>query len=120
LRYKIQEVKAETERLQKQNSNSSRRITETEAGNRLQDRREDMDRTEEFKKIVAQYSNVPVEEMREDMTLREDLGLSSLDFMSFLGELEDTFDVEIDLDRAQQINTLGEALGMMREITGEE
>ena len=28
--------------------------------------------------------------------LREDLGFTSLDFMSFLGELEDTFDIELE------------------------
>ena len=48
----------------------------------------------EFKNIVAQYSKVKPEEMTGEMRFREDLGFTSLDFMSFLGELEDTFDIE--------------------------
>ena len=50
-----------------------------------------MNQEMEFKNIVAQYSKVAPEEMNNEMRFREDLGFSSLDFMSFLGELEDTF-----------------------------
>ncbi|SEQ03960.1 acyl carrier protein [Lachnospiraceae bacterium NE2001] len=75
-----------------------------------------MNRAEDFKELVAQYSSVPAAEMTDDMSLREDLGLSSLDFMTFLGEIEDTFDVELDLDRAVQVRTIGEALDMLEEL----
>jgi acyl carrier protein len=51
--------------------------------------------------------------MKDEMSFREDLGLSSLDFMSFLGEIEDTFDVELDLEEAVKIKTIGEALEML-------
>ena len=54
-----------------------------------------MNQEMEFKNIVAQYSKVAPEEMNNEMRFREDLGFSSLDFMSFLGELEDTFDLEL-------------------------
>ena len=69
-----------------------------------------MDNKMEFKKLVAQYCNVKPEDMTEDMKFREDLGFSSLDFMSFLGELEDTFDIELEEDDALKIWTVGEAL----------
>ncbi len=75
-----------------------------------------MNVAEEFKKIVAQYCDIAAEDMTDEMSLREDLGLSSLDFMTFLGEIEDTFDVELDLDRAVQVRTIGEALSMMDEL----
>jgi acyl carrier protein len=75
-----------------------------------------MDKIEEFKLIVAQYSKVSAGDMTEDMTFREDLGLTSLDFMTFLGELEDTFDIELDLDSAVHISTLGEAFEMLEEL----
>lgn len=68
-----------------------------------------------FKNIVAQYCSVAAEDMTNDMRFREDLGFSSLDFMSFLGELEDTFDVELEEDRVLQIVTLGEAIDMISE-----
>ena len=54
-----------------------------------------MNQEMEFKNIVAQYSKVKPEEMTGEMRFREDLGFTSLDFMSFLGELEDTFDIEL-------------------------
>ena len=78
-----------------------------------------MDRELEFKQLVAQYCDVSAEDMTEDMRFREDLGFTSLGFMSFLGEIEDTFDVELDQEKAEQIRTVGEALEMLRELTEE-
>ena len=70
----------------------------------------------EFKNIVAQYSKVAAEERTEEMRFREDLGFSSLDFMSFLGELEDTFDIELEEDKVMKIVTLGEALKLLEDL----
>ena len=44
-----------------------------------------MNQEMEFKNIVAQYSKVKPEEMTGKMRFREDLGFTSLDFMSFSG-----------------------------------
>ena len=54
-----------------------------------------------FLNIVAEYCNTPADEITNDMRFIEDLGFSSLDFMTFLGDLEDTFDVEIDEDECR-------------------
>lgn len=70
----------------------------------------------EFKTIVAQYCEVKAEEMTNEMRFREDLGFSSLDFMSFLGELEDTFDVELEEEDALQVLTIGEALALLERL----
>ncbi len=78
-----------------------------------------MDRKEEFKKIVAKYCDVSPEEMTDEMRFREDLGFSSLDFMSFLGELEDTFDVELEEERVLKVFTIGEALELLEELEAE-
>ncbi|MDY5577924.1 MAG: acyl carrier protein [Lachnospiraceae bacterium] len=67
----------------------------------------------QFKTIVAQYCKVKPEEMTNEMRFREDLGFSSLDFMSFLGELEDTFDVELEEEDAVKVLTIGEALKLL-------
>ena len=72
-----------------------------------------MNREEEFKKIVAQYCKVSPEDMTGEMKVREDLGFSSLDFMSFLGEIEDTFDVELEEESVLKIFTVGEALELL-------
>lgn len=73
----------------------------------------------QFKTIVAQYCEVKPEEMSDDMRFREDLGFSSLDFMSFLGELEDTFDVELEEEDALKVLTIGEALQLMEKLQQE-
>lgn len=70
----------------------------------------------QFKEIVAQYCQVDPEEMTNDMRFREDLGFTSLDFMSFLGELEDTFDVELEEEDVVQVLTIEEALEMLQRL----
>ena len=70
----------------------------------------------QFKTIVAQYCEVKPDEMNNDMRFREDLGFSSLDFMSFLGELEDTFDVELEEEDALKVLTVGEALKLLEDL----
>lgn len=70
----------------------------------------------QFKTIVAQYCEVKPEDMKNDMRFREDLGFSSLDFMSFLGELEDTFDVELEEEDVLKVLTIAEALEMMEKL----
>ncbi len=73
----------------------------------------------QFKEIVAQYCGVKPEDMTDDMRFREDLGFSSLDFMSFLGELEDTFDVELEEQDALQVLTIKEALALLHRLSEE-
>ena len=78
-----------------------------------------MDKALEFKKIVAQYTEVKAEDMTDEMRFREDLRISSLDFMSLLGELEDTFDVELEQEDAVKVRTIGEAMEMLDSLTEE-
>ena len=56
------------------------------------------------------------EEITNNMRFREDLGFSSLDFMSFLGELEDTFDIELEESEVMKIVTIGEALELLENF----
>lgn len=73
----------------------------------------------QFKEIVAQYCEVKPEDINNDMRFREDLGFTSLDFMSFLGELEDTFEVELEEEDVFQVNTVAEALELMERLQQE-
>ena len=77
-----------------------------------------MNQEMEFKNIVAQYSKVKPEEMTGEMRFREDLGFTSLDFMSFLGELEDTFDIEIDMEYIipENFNSVQAMWNMVQEL----
>ena len=75
-----------------------------------------MDHKQEFLEIVAKYCDKDVSEIKEDMRFREDLEFNSLSFMTFLGDLEDTFDVELDEEEAIRITTIGEALEYMNTL----
>ena len=68
-----------------------------------------------FKEIVARYCETKPEDMDPEKRSREDLGFSSLDFMSLLGELEDTFDIELEEEDALQVRTIGEALELLEK-----
>lgn len=73
----------------------------------------------QFKEIIARYCQVKPEEMTNDMRFREDLGFTSLDFMSFLGELEDTFDVDLEEEDVVGVLTIAEALELLERLQQE-
>lgn len=74
----------------------------------------------QFKEIVAQYCQIKPEDMHNDMRFREDLGLSSLDFMSLLGDLEDAFDVDLENEDLRQVLTIEQALELMKRLQRED
>ena len=69
-----------------------------------------------FFSIVSQYCAISADELQGSARFREDLDFSSLDFMSFLGEIEDEFDVELEQEQVLQIHTVDEALSMISEL----
>ncbi|SFB96851.1 phosphopantetheine-binding protein [Butyrivibrio sp. YAB3001] len=75
-----------------------------------------MSREKKFKEIVSRYCDVEPKDMKNGFRFREDLGFSSLDFMSLLGELEDEFDVELEENKVMNILTIGDALGVLDEL----
>lgn len=75
-----------------------------------------MDKKHIFLEIVAKYCDKEASEITEDMRFREDLGFNSLSFMTFLGDLEDTLDVELEEEEAIRITTIGEALQYMNTL----
>ena len=68
-----------------------------------------------FLEIAEQYCNVKAEDIKPEMRFIEDLEFSSLDFMAFLGELEDAFDIEVVEEEVLKIKTVGEALSYLEK-----
>lgn len=64
----------------------------------------------QFKNILSQYSGKNPEEITSEMKFREDLQMSSLDFMTLLGEIEDEFDIEFEEVEGVKLHTVGEAI----------
>lgn len=74
---------------------------------------------EKLAEIICNYVEVEPENVQKDSRFMEDLGFTSFDFMSMLGELEDEFDVEIDQQQASYIRTVGEAAAYLEELSQE-
>ena len=72
---------------------------------------------EQLKEIIVNYVEVEPENIHPDSRFMVDLGLTSFDFMSMLGELEDTFDIEVDQQEAAGIRTVQEAADYLEKLT---
>lgn len=67
--------------------------------------------------IIINYVEVKKEDIRPESRFMEDLGFTSFDFMSMLGEVEDALDVEIDQEEAANIRTVQEAVDYLEKIS---
>ena len=74
---------------------------------------------EQLRTIITKYVEVKEEQITPDSRFMEDLGFTSFDFMSMLGELEDEFDIEVNEQEASTIRTVGEAASYLEKLTGE-
>ena len=74
---------------------------------------------EQLRTIITKYVEVKEEQITLDARFMEDLGFTSFDFMSMLGELEDEFDIEVDEQEAAAIRTVGEAVSYLEKLIDE-
>ena len=71
---------------------------------------------ENLVEFICIYVEVEPEQVQPESRFMEDLGFTSFDFMSMLGEIEDTFDVEIDETAAADIRTVQEAVDYLETL----
>ena len=71
---------------------------------------------DQLAKIIMNYVEVKREDIRPESRFMEDLGFTSFDFMSMLGEVEDTFEVEIEEEKAAGIRTVQEAVDYLESL----
>lgn len=69
--------------------------------------------------VICNYVEVEPLDVHENSRFMEDLGFTSFDFMSMLGELEDEFDVEIQQQEAADIRTVWEAAAYLEQLMKE-
>lgn len=72
---------------------------------------------EKVRNIIMNYVEVEKEDIKPESRFMEDLGFTSFDFMSMLGEIEDELDVEIDQGEAADIRTVQEAIDYLEKIS---
>ena len=72
---------------------------------------------EKLVNMICNYVEVKPENITPESRFMEDLGFTSFDFMSMLGELEDEFDVEVDEQEVANIRTIKEAVEYLESLT---
>ena len=71
---------------------------------------------DQLKDIIVNYVEVKKEDIRPESRFVEDLGFTSFDFMSMLGEIEDALDVEINQEEVVDIRTVQEAVDYLSSL----
>lgn len=71
---------------------------------------------EKLAEMISNYVEVEASDVTPESRFMEDLGFTSFDFMSMLGEMEDEFDVEIDQNEIADIRTVGEAVEYLEKL----
>ena len=68
---------------------------------------------EQIKPLIAEALNLEEGLIKEEATLKDDLGIDSLDAVELIMELEDEFDVKIEDDEAQAFVTIGDIVTLL-------
>ncbi|MGA1598576.1 MAG: acyl carrier protein [bacterium] len=73
-----------------------------------------------LREVLAHEMDLSPEEVRLEMSLREELDLNSLDATNVLMTLEDRLKVEADLEDFLELQTVGDLLDYMIRLVGTE
>jgi len=68
---------------------------------------------EQVKPLIAEALNLDEAEITLEATLKDDLGIDSLDAVELIMELEDEFGIKIEDDEAQAFVTVGNIVALL-------
>ncbi|MBQ2089290.1 MAG: acyl carrier protein [Lachnospiraceae bacterium] len=68
-----------------------------------------------LKRVIADVLNVDEAEISLDTTFVEDLGADSLDVFQIIMGVESELNVEFDVEQAENIKTVGDAVEMIKK-----
>ena len=71
---------------------------------------------EKIKAIIAEVLNIDADSITEDTTFVVDLGADSLDIFQIIMGIEEEYDIELDNESVEQIQTVGDAVEAIRTI----
>lgn len=71
---------------------------------------------EKIKAIIAEVLNIDADSITEDTTYVDDLGADSLDIFQIIMGIEEEYDIELDNESVEQIQTVGDAVEAIRTI----
>ena len=68
---------------------------------------------EKITQILVETANVDADKVTKEATLKDDLGIDSLDSVEMVLELENEFDVKLDDDEIAHLVTVGDVLDLV-------
>ena len=71
---------------------------------------------EKIKAIIAEVLNIDADSITEDTTFVDDLGADSLDIFQIIMGIEEEYDIELDNESVEQIQTVGDAVAAIRTL----
>ena len=71
---------------------------------------------EKIKAIIAEVLNIDADSITEDTTFVDDLGADSLDIFQIIMGIEEEYDIELDNESVEQMQTVGDAVEAIRTI----
>ena len=71
---------------------------------------------EKIKAIIAEVLNIDADSITEDTPFVDDLGADSLDIFQIIMGIEEEYDIELDNESVEQIQTVGDAVEAIRTI----
>lgn len=69
---------------------------------------------EKIKSIIADVLNIDANTITEDTTFVDDLGADSLDVFQIIMGIEEEYDIEMNNDAVEKIQTVGDAAEAVR------
>ena len=71
---------------------------------------------EKIKAIIAEVLNIDADSITADTTFVDDLGADSLDIFQIIMGIEEEYDIELENEAVEQIQTVGDAIESLRAI----
>ena len=71
---------------------------------------------DQIKETILQYVEAKPEDITPEARFIEDLHFNSYDFMSLLGELEETLGVTVDEQEVMELRTVGDAVAYLEKL----
>lgn len=73
---------------------------------------------EMLRKAIAEVLNVDQAEITMDTTFVDDLGADSLDVFQIIMGIEEELDIEVNVEEAEKIVTVGDAVELIKKTVG--
>ena len=73
---------------------------------------------EMLRKVIAEVLNVDEADITLETTFVDDLGADSLDVFQIIMGIEEELDIEVNVEEAEKIETVGDAVELIKKTVG--